>query len=157
VGSPGGGVHEWRRGEHVISTDAGRLDLDVIHGFLTRSYWAGGVTRDRVERSIDGSIPFGLYADGGQIGFARVVTDRVTFAWLCDVFVLEPHRARGLGVWLVETALGHPELADLRQWLLGTLDAHGFYRRFGFEPSPDPRRLLRKRRDEREIGKPWGG
>jgi GNAT superfamily N-acetyltransferase len=144
---------EWRRGEYTISTDPARLDLGVIHAFLDReSYWAQGVTRERVARSVEHSLPFGLYdASGAQAGFARVVTDFTIFAWLCDVFVLEPHRGRGLGVWLVETALSHPELQSLRQWLLGTEDAHGLYSRFGFEPPDNPRRYLRIRRSEREI------
>ncbi|MEX2459014.1 MAG: GNAT family N-acetyltransferase [Actinomycetota bacterium] len=144
---------EWRRGDYAISTDPARLDLGVIHGFLDReSYWAEGVTRDRVARSIERSLPFGLYdASGAQAGFARVVTDFTIFAWLCDVFVLEPHRGLGLGVWLVETVMSHPELQSLRQWLLGTKDAHGLYARFGFEPAEEPGRYLRVRRSEREI------
>lgn len=144
---------EWRREDYTISTDPARLDLDVIHAFLDRdSYWAQGVTRERVARSIERSLPFGLYdAAGAQAGFARVVTDYTIFAWMCDVFVLPPHRGRGLGVWLVETVLSHPELQSLRQWLLGTEDAHELYARFGFEPPDDPRRYLRIRRSEREI------
>lgn len=142
---------EWRRGDYVISTDPARLDLDAIHRFLTRSYWAEGVTPERVRASIDRSLPFGLYRDGEQAGFARTVTDFTVFGWLCDVFVLEGHRGKGLGVWLVETVLGHPDLQDLRQWLLGTADAHGLYARFGFEPPDDPNRYLRRKRSESEI------
>ncbi len=146
---------EWRRGDYVISTDPGRLDLRVIHRFLTEdSYWAAGVTLDRVRLSIEHSLPFGLYLGGEQAGFARVVTDYTVFGWLCDVFVLEAHRGRGLGVWLVETALTHPELQDLRQWLLGTADAHGLYARFGFEPPDFPQRYMRRRRSEDEINAP---
>jgi GNAT superfamily N-acetyltransferase len=143
---------EWRRGDYVISTDPVRLDVPVIHRFLTEeSYWAAGVTLDRVRRSIEHSLPFGLYLGEEQAGFARVVTDYTIFGWLCDVFVLGAHRGRGLGVWLVETALAHPELRDLRQWLLGTADAHGLYERFGFEPPDVPQRYLRRRRSEDEI------
>jgi GNAT superfamily N-acetyltransferase len=131
-------TREWTRGDYVISTDPARLDLDVIHGFLVRSYWADGRSRERVAQAIAGSIPFGLYhATSGQVGFARVVTDGVVLAFLADVFVLEPHRGHGFGAWLVEVALGLPELARVRRWLLGTRDAHGLYRRFGFaEPVP---------------------
>src|SRR5205823_5869774 len=95
-------VHEWTRGEYTISTDRSRLDLDVIHGFLTRSYWAAGRSRDRVALTIEQSLPFGLYHREAQVGFARVVTDHVVIAFLADVFVLEPHRGKGLGAWLVE-------------------------------------------------------
>jgi len=126
-------THEWTRGEYTISTDPRRLDLDVIHGFLTRSYWAEGRSRERVALSIAHSLPFGLYHASGQVGFARVVTDHVVIAYLADVFVLEPHRGRGLAKWLVETVVGVPELRHMRRWILGTRDAHGLYRRFGFE------------------------
>ena len=130
-------THEWTRGDYTISTDPRRLDLDVIHGFLTRSYWAEGRSRERVALSIAHSVPFGLYHPSGQVGFARVVTDHVVIAYLADVFVLEPHRGRGLSKWLVGTVLGVPELRRIRRWLLGTRDAHGLYRRFGFEePAP---------------------
>ena len=130
-------THEWTRGDYTISTDPHRLDLGVIHGFLTRSYWAEGRSRERVALSIAHSVPFGLYHPSGQVGFARVVTDHVVIAYLADVFVLEPHRGRGLSKWLVETVLGVPELRRIRRWLLGTRDAHGLYRRFGFEePAP---------------------
>jgi GNAT superfamily N-acetyltransferase len=142
---------EWRRGDYTISTDPARLDLEAIHAYLTRSYWAEGVSRERVRASIEHSLPFGLYRDGEQAGFARVITDSTIFAWLCDVFVLEAHRGRGLGVWLVETVLSHPDLQDLRQWLLGTADAHGLYARFGFEPADEPNRYLRRKRSEAEI------
>jgi GNAT superfamily N-acetyltransferase len=144
---------EWRRDGYVISTDPARLDLGAIHEFLSaRSYWARGVSMDRVRRSVEHSLPFGLYdSSGAQAGFARVITDYTIFAWLCDVFVLETHRGRGLGVWLVETALAHPQLSDLRQWLLGTEDAHGLYERFGFQQPDDPRRYLRLRRSEEDI------
>jgi GNAT superfamily N-acetyltransferase len=130
-------THEWTRGEYTISTDRSRLDLDVIHGFLTRSYWAAGRSRERVARAIDASLPFGLYHGDTQIGFARVVTDEVVIAFLADVFVLEAYRGQGLGHWLVEVVTGLPELQPVRRWLLGTRDAHKLYRKFGFrEPKP---------------------
>jgi GNAT superfamily N-acetyltransferase len=119
---------------YTISTERDRLDLDVVHRFLsTEAYWSPGVTRDVVERSIAASMPFGVYRGAEQVGFARVVTDRATFAWLADVFVLPGHRGRGLGKRLVAEILGHPELQGLRRWLLGTADAHELYRRFGFQ------------------------
>jgi GNAT superfamily N-acetyltransferase len=130
---------------YEISTDPERLDLDVIHGFLRTAYWCPGVSREVVERSIAHSIPFGVYApDGAQAGFARVVSDRAVFAYVGDVFVLEAHRGRGLGVWLVETMLAHPELQGLRRWHLATGDAHGLYARFGFRAS-DPATMMDRR------------
>lgn len=127
---------------YEISTDPARLDLDAIHGFLRTAYWSQGVAREVVERSIAHSLPFGLYApDGAQAGFARVISDRAVFAYVGDVFVLPDHRGRGLGVWLVETMLAHPELQGLRRWHLATADAHALYARFGFAPS-DPARMM---------------
>jgi GNAT superfamily N-acetyltransferase len=135
---------EWRAQGYEISTDPTRLDRDAVWGFLRTSYWSPGIERAVVERAIDNSLPFGLYAaDGAQAGFARAVTDRARFAWLADVFVLEPHRGRSLGVWLVQTALEHPELAGLR-WVLATADAHGLYERFGFQTA-DPARMMERR------------
>lgn len=130
-------AHEWTRGEYTISTDRQRLDLDVIHGFLVRSYWAEGRARERVVQAIEHSLPFGLYHGETQIGFARVVTDYVVIAFIADVFVLEAHRGKGLGAWLVEVVTSLPELRSIRRWLLGTRDAHELYRKFGFrEPMP---------------------
>lgn len=130
-------VHEWTRGDYTISTDRRRLDLDIIHGFLARSYWAEGRSRERVALAIEHSLPFGLYHREAQVGFARVVTDQVVIAFLADVFVLEAHRGHGLGAWLVETVMSLPELRSIRRWLLGTRDAHELYRKFGFqEPTP---------------------
>jgi GNAT superfamily N-acetyltransferase len=123
----------WRRGEFEISTERARLDFDVLHDFLSRrSYWARGRSLDLIKRSIEHSLPFGLYKDGQQIGFARVVTDYATFAWLADVFVLAEFRAQGLAQWLIEVISTHPALQGLRRWVLATRDAHELYRRFGF-------------------------
>jgi GNAT superfamily N-acetyltransferase len=131
---------------YEISTDPARLDVGVIHGYLREAYWSPGVARDVVERSIAQSLCFGLYApDGAQAGFARAVTDGATFAWIADVFVLEPHRGRGLSVWLMETLLAHPELQGLRRRVLATNDAHGLYERFGFEPLRTPERWMEAR------------
>jgi GNAT superfamily N-acetyltransferase len=136
---------EWCRGEYLISTNAQRLELDVIHRFLSEeSYWAPGVTREVVERSIENSICFGLHGASEQVGFARVVTDRAAFAYLADVFVLPDHRGRGLGKWLVETVLSYPDLQNLRRFFLGTADAHSLYERYGFRPI-DPARMMELR------------
>jgi GNAT superfamily N-acetyltransferase len=136
---------EWERGEYSISTDADRLDIDLIHRFLSEeSYWAPGVKREIVERSIENSLSFGLYRGSGQVGFARVVTDRAAFAYLADVFVLPGDRGRGLGKWLVETVLSHPDLQNLRRFFLGTADAHSLYERHGFRPV-DPARMMERR------------
>jgi GNAT superfamily N-acetyltransferase len=129
---------EWRRGPYTIDTDRARLDVAMIHGFLATSDWAAGIPREVVERSIAGSPPFGLYEGDRQIGFARVITDRATFAYLADLFVLAEYRGRGLGRWLVETMLAHPELQGLRRWLLATRDAHALYRGFGFAELAEP-------------------
>jgi ribosomal protein S18 acetylase RimI-like enzyme len=121
---------------YEIDTDRARLDLRVVQGFLAASHWARGIPMAVLQRAIKRSLPFGLYKDGRQVGFARVVTDHATFAYLADVFVLEAERGRGLGRWLVESVLAHPALQRLRRWLLGTRDAHGLYRKLGFgEPA----------------------
>ncbi len=120
---------------YEVSTDRSRLDLDLIVRFLSEeSYWARGRTREEIERAIENSMPFGAYArdGGGQVGFARVVSDRATFAWLADVFVLPEHRGGGVGRSLVQAVLDHSDLRPMRRWLLATADAHGLYRRFGF-------------------------
>ena len=130
-------LREWTRNDYTISTDPERLDLNVIHGFLTTSYWAKGRSRERVVASIEQSLPFGVYRGNAQVGFARVLTDYVTLAFLADVFVLEAYRGKGLGVWLVEVVTSLPELSSVRRWHLLTLDAHGLYQKFGFaEPAP---------------------
>ena len=135
----------WSRGEFEVDTDPSRLDLDVVHGYLTRSYWAEGIPRDTVEASIGQSLCFGLYRGSEQIGFARVISDRATFAWLCDVFVLEAWQRRGLGQWLVECVVSHPELQGLRRLLLATRDAHAVYARLGFEPLAKPQAFMERR------------
>jgi GNAT superfamily N-acetyltransferase len=122
----------WRRDGYLISTDASMLDLEVVHGYLSRSYWAAGIPEDVVRRSIENSLCFGVYRGEEQAGFARVVTDHATFAYLADVFVLEEHRGLGIGKWLVEVILSHPDLQGLRRWMLATRDAHDLYRRYAF-------------------------
>ncbi len=130
------------RGEYQISTDRRRLDVALVHEFLARSYWSPGVPRAVVERGVENSLCFGLYHGDRQVGFARVITDRASFAYLADVFVVESHRGRGLGKWLVETILAHEELQGLRRFLLATRDAHGLYRRYGFSALAEPARLM---------------
>ena len=132
----------WERSPYRISDDPAVVDLAVVHEFLATSYWARGIPRETVARGIAHSLPFSIFLGDRQVGFARVVTDRATFAYLADVFVIEEQRGRGLGVWLVETALAHPELQGLRRWLLATRDAHGLYRKFGFTDVADPSTLL---------------
>jgi GNAT superfamily N-acetyltransferase len=127
-----------------ISTDPARLDLDVVHGYLSRSYWAKGIPRETVERSMVGALCFGAFAGGRQIGFARVITDRATFAYLADVFVLEEHRGRGVASRLMEAIREHPELQNLRRWLLVTRDAHPLYEKFGFRGLAHPEWLMER-------------
>lgn len=126
-------VEFWERGDYLISTDRSRLDVGLIHRFLSQtSYWAPGRAREVVQRSIDNSLPFGIYKGNDQVGFARIVTDYATFAWVADVFVLPEHRGQGLSKWLMEVILSHPELQGFRRWVLATKDAHSLYARFGF-------------------------
>lgn len=125
-------VAQHHRDGYVISTDKESLDLDLVHDFLSRSsYWAQGRPFAAVQRSVEHSLSFGVYADAGQVGFARVVTDYATFGWLCDVFILDSHRGQGLGKWLVESIVAHPDVQELTIFLLATRDAHELYRRRG--------------------------
>lgn len=135
---------EWKRGEYSISSDPKRLDLAVVHGFLTTSYWAQGISEELVRRSVDHSLCFGVYREQTQVGFARVITDRATFAYLADVFIVEQHRGRGLGKWLIETIVTHPELSGLRRWILVTGDAHDLYRQCGFMTLRNPERFMER-------------
>jgi len=142
---PAAATHaEARRGEFAISTDPAKLDLAMIHGFLTTCYWARGIPLETVRRSIEHSIPLGLYRGRRQIGFARWITDRATFAYLGDVFVLEEFRGRGLSKWLMEVAVALPEVQGQRRWVLLTRDAHGLYRGFGFRDLAAPERYMER-------------
>jgi GNAT superfamily N-acetyltransferase len=160
--------HEARRPGWLISTDPSLIDLDVVHGFLSAAYWCKGIPRETVKRGIENSIAFGVYAIGeaeradtqasgcraahgpeacptevrATVGFARVITDRATYAYLADVFVLEDRRGRGLSTWLMETVLAHPDLQGLRRFCLLTRDAHGLYAKYGFRPMADPSRYM---------------
>lgn len=129
---------EWTREDYLISTNPALLDLDVIHGFLTRSTWSAGIPRETVQRALANSFPFGLYKGGSQIGMARVTTDFATFAYLADVFVLEEHRDRGLSRWLMEAVHAHPDLQGFRRWLLATKTAAWLYRKVGWSPVAQP-------------------
>jgi GNAT superfamily N-acetyltransferase len=135
----------WQRDEFEISDDRSRLDIGVIHEYLsTESYWASGRKVETVERSIENSLSFGLYKDGHQVGFARVLTDYATFAWIADVFILKAHRGQGLSKWLMDVILGHPELQGFRRWVLATKDAHDLYRKFGFQELKRPERWMER-------------
>jgi GNAT superfamily N-acetyltransferase len=135
-------TREWRRENFTISTDRAKLDRPAIHEFLSASYWAKGIPREVVDRSIEDSLCFGVYDGGRQVGFARVITDFATFAYLADVYVLESHRRRGLAAWLMESILAHPRLQGLRRWMLVTRDAHPLYRKFGFRELAHPERIM---------------
>jgi len=137
-------IHEWRQGEYLISTDKRLLDLSVIHGFLTASYWAEGIPIEIVKKSIEHSLNFGVYNEGRQVGFARVITDYATYAYIGDVFILEEYRGHGLSKWLMQVIAGHPELQGLRRWSLLTRDAHGLYRKTGFTEPRNPERYMEK-------------
>jgi GNAT superfamily N-acetyltransferase len=141
-------VVEHRRGDFVISTNRDRLNLDIIHGFLTNSYWAKGISREVVARSVEHSLCFGVYEGRAQVGFARAISDFATFAYLGDVFVLESHRGRGLGKWMMECIVQHPALQNLRRWTLLTRDAHGLYSQFGFTPLKTPDRYMELHRPD---------
>ena len=138
-------AHEQQHGEFVISDDASRLDFAVIHHYLAHeSYWAVGRTRETVEKSFAHSHPFGIYRGAEQVGWARVVTDYATFAWLADVYIIAAWRGRGLAKALMEFIIGHPELQNMRRWLLATKDAHGLYRQYGFDDLVYPERWLER-------------
>ena len=129
---------EWRQGQFIVSTDRSRIDLDVVHGYLRDSYWAKGMPRQVLERGIENSLTFGVYDGTRQAGFARVITDLATYAYLSDVFILEEYRGRGLSKWMMECILAHPELQGLRRFALFTRDASGLYERYGFGPARSP-------------------
>ncbi len=135
-------IFEVHQDQFTISTDPARLDMDAIVDMLQRAYWATGRPRERTERAFHNSLVFGIYDGDRQIGMARVVTDYSIFAYLCDVFIHEDYRARGLGKWLMQTIMNHPDLVDMRRWLLVTSDAHGLYRQFGFTTIEDPGRWM---------------
>lgn len=133
----------FEREAYRISDDSpSEVALDAVHRFLANSYWAKGIPREVVWRSIRGSLCFSVFHGRELVGFARVITDRATFAYVADVFVVPAHRGRGIATWLLETILAHPELQGLRRWLLATHDAHPLYAKFGFGPLTDPWTLM---------------
>jgi GNAT superfamily N-acetyltransferase len=137
-------AQEWRHGEFIISTDKRLLDLSAIHSFLTTSYWAMGIPFETVKKSIEHSLNFGIYKAGKQIGFARVITDYATYAYIGDVYILEDYRGQGLSKWLMQVIADHPELQGLRRWSLVTRDAHELYRKTGFTKPQNPERYMEK-------------
>lgn len=147
-------AQEWQQGEYTISDERARLDMALIHRFISEdSYWGQGRPIEVVRRSVDNSMPFGIYHGAEMVGFARIVTDCATFAWLADVFIVEAHRGRGLSKWLMEVVLAHPDLQGLRRWLLATKDAHKLYRQFGFDELRRPERFM-ERPDPKMIESP---
>ncbi|HLL96148.1 MAG TPA: GNAT family N-acetyltransferase [Spirosoma sp.] len=135
--------------EYTISSDKSRLDIPLIHRYLSQeSYWAQNIPLDVVQRSIDNSLGFGLYQDGQQVGFARVITDQATFAYLADVFVLPEHRGRGLAKQLMNVISNWPTLQGLRRWMLATNDAHALYRQFGFAALDQPDLIMHRKRGQ---------
>lgn len=133
---------EFTKAHYLISTDNSKLDLNVIHDFLRQSYWALNRPLPVVQRSVENSLCFGVYERGKQIGFARVISDFATFAYLADVFILMTHRGKGLGKWLIECIVHHPRLQGLSRWMLATQDAHGLYAQYGFKPLAVPERFM---------------
>ncbi len=138
-------VQEWRRDHYLVSTDKQRIDLALVHNFLSNnSYWATGVPLEVVRRAIEHSLVFGVYAGEQQIGMARVITDYATYAYIADVFILDAYRGLGLGVWLMECVAAHPNLQGFRRWTLFTRDAHSLYEKIGFKRSEYPERLMER-------------
>lgn len=136
---------EWSRDEFTISTNRNLLQIEAIHKFLSEeSYWANNRTKEQTETAIKNSLPFGVYKGENQIGFARIVTDYATFAYLGDVYILEEYRGHGLSKWLMEVISDHPELQGFRRWILATKDAHKLYEKFGFHELVHPERWMEK-------------
>lgn len=133
---------EWRNDPYLVSTDKSKIDIGIVYGFLVKSYWAENIPKETVLRSIENSLCFGVYERDKLIGFARVITDFATFAYLADVFILDEKRGLGLSKWLIKVIVDHPNLQRLRRFILATKDAHGLYARFGFTPFDQPQRWM---------------
>jgi GNAT superfamily N-acetyltransferase len=132
-------------GEYTLTTDKSKLDLIAVHDYLsTQSYWAKNIPMERVETAAANSLTFALLCGGHQVGYARIITDYSIFAYLCDVYILEEHRGKGLSKWMMEFIHAHPNLQGLRRWVLFTLDAHGLYKQFGWHEAQIPERYLEK-------------
>lgn len=133
---------DWHKNGYVISTDKSRLHVDAIHSSLSQCYWSLGVPLHIIEKAIAGSICFGIYFDEQQVGFSRVITDHATFGYLADVYVVEEHKGKGLSKWMLSCVFSHPELQDLRRFMLATSDAHGLYQKFGFDELSKPEIMM---------------
>ncbi|HEY4799931.1 MAG TPA: GNAT family N-acetyltransferase [Bacteroidia bacterium] len=140
-------TEEHKKGNYSISTDKSKLDISVIHNFLTASYWSEGISVSIVKRAIEHSLCFGVYSDNSQIGFARVISDYTTFAYLADVFIVEQERGKGLSKWLMECILSHTDLQGLRNFSLMTRDAQALYEKFGFKNLDEPKKFMAKKVD----------
>ena len=144
------------RGNFIISTEKSKLQIDVIHKYLSEeSYWAKNISKERVQRAIEHAICFGVYDGEKQIGFARIVTDYAIIAYLGDVFILEPYRGKGLSKWLMECIVAHPDLTDLRRFVLATLDAHGLYEQFDFNSLHYPERWMERVNHKNYVDGRW--
>lgn len=136
-------ILEWENDHYLLSTDKHKIELQVVHSYLcNESYWARGIPIETVKRSIDHSLCFGIYYENKQVGFARIISDFTTFAYLADVFVLPAHRGKGLSKWLMQIIMSYPDLQGLRRFLLTTMDAHELYRQYGFAEYPQPERMM---------------
>ena len=149
--------HLWVNGDYEISTDPARVDVGLVHGFLANSYWAKGIPLETVRRSVENSICFGIYHGQQQIGFARIISDLATFAYLADVFMLQSYRGRKLSRWLMECIVRHPDLQGLRRWMLATRDVHGLYAKFGFTAVRSPETWMERHDPEVYTRKPATG
>ncbi len=146
-------ITEWRKDDYILSTDKAKIDVNAVHQFLTHSYWAEGIPMDLVKRSIENSLCFGMYYQQKQIGFARVISDFATFAYLADVFITPEERGKGLSKWLMQTIIDHPYLQGLRIFTLATKDAHELYAQFGFTLFDKPERWMQKHNPDVYKGK----
>lgn len=135
-------IYEYQKDEYLISTDKSKLQFDVIHGFLSMSYWSPNVPMEIIKRAAEHSLTFGIYKNEIQVGYARIISDFATFAYLADVFVLESERGKGISKWLMECITQLPDLQELRRWMLATRDAHGLYAQFGFTPLDKPEIMM---------------
>lgn len=135
---------EWRKDDYLLSMDKSKIDVAAVHRFLSHSYWAENIPLTVVQKSIDNSLCFAVYHNQGLIGFARVISDFATFAYLADVFILPEERGKGLSKWLMEVIMDHPQLSGLRRFTLATRDAHGLYAQFGFTPFDKPDRWMQR-------------
>lgn len=135
-------IHSASKPPYLVTDDRSKIDFEIVYGFLSTCYWATNIPRETMQRAIDGSLCFTLLKDDRQIGFARVITDRSTFAYLADVFVLEAERGRGLATWFMGAVFAHPDLQSLRRFMLATRDAHGLYRKFGFAGMQRPEMMM---------------